>query len=70
VKCAELSFFTGVPPGPFWGPLRLCVLWLSGSFFSGVKRPANEAGHSYPARVEIKNKPTWSCISTPFASVA
>ena len=57
MKCAGLSLFTGVPHGlqARSGAHSTFVSCGYQGIFSGVKRPGNEAGHSSPARVEIKN---------------
>jgi hypothetical protein len=39
-----------------------------GIFSPVLRGSGNDAGHSSPARFEIKNKPAWSCMSTsPYA---
>jgi hypothetical protein len=48
---------------PALGPTQPPILWVTGAFYLGVKRPELDADHSPPSSAENKN--TWGYTSTP-----
>jgi hypothetical protein len=41
---------------PVIGPIQPSIQWMHMKFFSGVKRPGREAGHSSPSSAGNKNE--------------
>jgi hypothetical protein len=56
-------FFFSKSSKPDLGPTQPPIQWISGTLYTGVKRPGREEDYSLPTSVEVKE--TWIYTSTP-----